>query len=1120
MGQTLIRAAKWTSAREGDRGRLEFSPQNETILNLISQMVETFNTEFPQESMVVFQSPLIWFTNLCPSDFPDVDYVKTETTVESETRGRQASAPLLQLSLTTANKYTLKVSSFEYLSYVMKLAGHNKIKETRACLEANPDPVAKILGDAFATVEKAEDKGLLRYVDMVIKEEADRKLKLMETEKEEKKSPQGNLVSAGLNSASLRLFMLLQQLDITLMKETVKQMAGQVRLTPESASKEVALLQSLCGPTKDKHALQSLWYTSEYTSNNGCRAPLWRQVHGDICYVVVKPFDDPPFCVTFTTAGVFQNKGYDITSGSVEYEKDGELYRDLTTLLKEKNLHFSETVNKKDFALNYQIPSTAVVVKFRHEESDKIKIAEKFMNEKDEENQFLLDNPDKRKKDHTSVCKEEKTPSYSQNEARVKKAKNSGKKEKTTSKKNSYQKLKNRSEDHRKISTTNELSSSSGKKGSLSVTSKISSSKTRSISSKSPFPVKEQWSSSDESSSSEDDEDAAEETWKQSNITDLPSEYWQIQKLVKYLKAGNPTATVLALCILRDYDLTQETSQLAIREVGGLDVLLNLLETNEVKCQIGALKILREIAQSPAVRKSIVELDGLKSMVSVLSDPNIQLRSLVAETIAHVARYRRAQNIVRRRGAIPYLIDLLDVPQLVLKSPESELSDYQKLCIKGAQTGALALWSLSHSKRNKKAIRTAGAVPLLGRLLKCQHQAVLIPVVGTLQECASRASYRTAIKAEGMLDDIIHHLSSENVDLQMHCAAAIYKCAEDSSVRELVGRLEGLKPLVKLISNTELRDKRELMSAVTGAIWKCAKSPGNINELKTLGGVELLVDLLHNQPEEVLIKVVGALSCCAEEATCRVTIRKAGGIGPLVTLLTRTNQSLLVNVTKAVGACAVDHEGMSIIDSLDGVRLLWSQLKSSSPEVQASAAWGLCPCIQNTKDAGEMVRSFVGGLELIVSLLKSQHKEVLSGVCAAISCIAQDEENLAVITDHGVVPVLAQLAYTNDSKLRRYLAEAICRCCAWGSNRADFGDAGVVAPLVSYLKSNKEQVRQAAICALHQLSYEPSNCVTMHATNAVPHLLRLLGSVNEVIQEAAAGCLGNIRQLAMASETS
>ena len=36
--------------------------------------------------------------------------------------------------------------------------------------------------------------------------------------------------------------------------------------------------------------------------------------------------------------------------------------------------------------------------------------------------------------------------------------------------------------------------------------------------------------------------------------------------------------------------------------------------------------------------------------------------------------------------------------------------------------------------------------------------------------------------------------------------------------------------------------------------------------------------------------------------------------------------------------------------------------------------------------------------------------------------------------------------------LRRHLAEAIARCCAWGHNRTAFGREGAVAPLVKYLQ--------------------------------------------------------------------
>ena len=76
------------------------------------------------------------------------------------------------------------------------------------------------------------------------------------------------------------------------------------------------------------------------------------------------------------------------------------------------------------------------------------------------------------------------------------------------------------------------------------------------------------------------------------------------------LQAGNQTATIIALCSLLDFDLKQETSQMAIRDVGGMDLLVNLLETQHVKCKIGALKILHEITQNTQTKIDITNLGG------------------------------------------------------------------------------------------------------------------------------------------------------------------------------------------------------------------------------------------------------------------------------------------------------------------------------------------------------------------------------------------------------------------------------------------------------------------------------------------------------------------------------
>ena len=85
---------------------------------------------------------------------------------------------------------------------------------------------------------------------------------------------------------------------------------------------EVEVLQQFCGSSSN-HCLQSLHYTSgiltfsltstvllvtiEIVFTNGCRAPPWRQAHGDICYIQVIAHDVDVFHVTASTEGYYIN---------------------------------------------------------------------------------------------------------------------------------------------------------------------------------------------------------------------------------------------------------------------------------------------------------------------------------------------------------------------------------------------------------------------------------------------------------------------------------------------------------------------------------------------------------------------------------------------------------------------------------------------------------------------------------------------------------------------------------------------------------------------------------------------------------------------------------------------
>jgi hypothetical protein len=169
----------------------------------------------------------------------------------------------------------------------------------------------------------------------------------------------------------------------------------------------------------------------------------------------------------------------------------------------------------------------------------------------------------------------------------------------------------------------------------------------------------------DEGTSSSDD-DSDEEVFTPDLKTlaaqsDLPSDFWQVQKVVRYLKIGNQTATIIALCNLVDFDLTKDYCQLAIMDSGGLEVLCNLLETDDYKCKLGSLRVLRQITVHPSIRRNVTIMGGIELMIGILSEASLDLQLLATESLANLAKFKRARRVVRKHGGIPKMVDLLDV---------------------------------------------------------------------------------------------------------------------------------------------------------------------------------------------------------------------------------------------------------------------------------------------------------------------------------------------------------------------------------------------------------------------------------------------------------------------------
>lgn len=74
---------------------------------------------------------------------------------------------------------------------------------------------------------------------------------------------------------------------------------------------------------------------------------------------------------------------------------------------------------------------------------------------------------------------------------------------------------------------------------------------------------------------------------------------------------------------------------------------------------------MKEISKNIQIRRAIADLGGLQTMVKILKESNKELKCLAAETIANVAKFRRARRTVRQHGGINKLVSFM-LPLIIL----------------------------------------------------------------------------------------------------------------------------------------------------------------------------------------------------------------------------------------------------------------------------------------------------------------------------------------------------------------------------------------------------------------------------------------------------------------------
>jgi len=593
----------------------------------------------------------------------------------------------------------------------------------------------------------------------------------------------------------------------------------------------------------------------------------------------------------------------------------------------------------------------------------------------------------------------------------------------------------------------------------------------------------------------------------------LPSdnEYWAITKTMKDFvrHAADPMDHTLQ-DVAANPALGEVVGQRAILDAGALPAILDVLRIRQAQHTadsaqaVAAVQILAQISLSPNVRRTLANADSVKILLSILKKEEKPLMDDLFRTIANCCKNTKFRDLLIQHDGVEPLI-------YQIKNPSSA----SKVCY--------VLWTLNRSEASTKVLVKTHVLSELANHLQNPEKVgeeLMLNVTRLLHSLAQYDHDQAESLTAHQIAFFCHGLQSSNSDLVAWCAKAfqIFRIPEEQQKKFMLPGCEGPMRLVRTLDSKEV----PVVLAGLEAIAVVSRSKEICNRVVNSTGILSRMQNLWKHDDIAVRKgTIKTLGVLTGEQKCAQWTIKQNLMPDLLAYLRQTDPEFVIYSAKAIGCCCSEKENLARLMEQNGVRTLWSLMKSPVSAVQAAATRALVPFLKSP-ESPSIVRTFVDGLELLVNLLKSNDPDVQASACMAITEVAKDRENLAVMTDLGVVELLSRLLATKDDSVRKPLADAIGVCANWANNRRRFGEEGAIDPLVSYLRppSTNKEVHAATAKALKALSEDPENSNNLRHAGVVDYLLVMVESKDTDLQMAAAVAIRNIRTNCVKTDTS
>ena len=579
---------------------------------------------------------------------------------------------------------------------------------------------------------------------------------------------------------------------------------------------------------------------------------------------------------------------------------------------------------------------------------------------------------------------------------------------------------------------------------------------------------------------------------KPKNLKEYNREHWLVSKLVKYLKTGNATATYIALAILRDLDLDRDSIIYSLVESSAILVLVNLLETNDIKCQCGSMQILKELSKNKRMAFEIIKEGGIIALIKILNLLDNDAKCLSAECLANLSMLNLARSMIRKHDGIRMLIKILGFFSVnnkqtnnsrALKRGQKNIEKNSNLKVTNndstkqyelMKSVSLALYALSKDEINHYIMLKHGIIIILKNIIKIiSNEKAIYWLVALLDNCSATEAYVVAIISEDLIRPLVKRLrETSDYSLKTYILGIFSKCAQDSVFCDILKNTNCFSLIFKLAD--EALQKVPLTSITSGVIPSAIKGrsegPNSIIKQVAYSGDN------NEKPSEKLIRnITGTLAkCCLYSPFILEFLTKSKIIEKLVSILnyyesqydskSYYNENTIINITKAISVCMYNTENGKRLFNLNATKVFINLLKINNDEIIVNTCHILGLCSLETEFLSSIHE--LDGIRLIWSLLRNKNDHVQESACWLLYvCIARIKNFGELVRNltGGIELLLSLLDNDQHSNVLAYACATISKVAIDVNNLAIMSDYKIVEKLTRlclkyYNTPEKEEV--------------------------------------------------------------